>query len=471
MNSKVLTVLKDIMYPQHNSNMPQPNDNRWEPVPDKEYKIIKDTNYYNITSDLIKMMEKYTKIYNTLNDTTRDLIINPTNNHNIATVYIAENDTTAEKYVGYTTNPMTTFIRLNIHSYNLDQESVFDNFEYSTDFNKNKKFNLTDFSFETIEYVKYNNRQDILDRKRQYTKTYVNNNEPSPSSTSPKNKILIDTNKIAKSTKDDSIDKLYNKRIDIFYDILRPQEKQFKPFVGYIYDLNLNNNNNKNANKSFIIGYNHKLSKKFVFDQLSESDTSISKDIQDLGRKDYTLTLLETFHSKSMYDLLFRTDYWIIKKDSIANGYNHKYNMSESEILFGPNLLTRRKNQVSRSIFLNIQKFLLNKNFDDNLDYTDIYGMIYQIQNKKTKERFISYAYNKKFKNILLDYYNTALKGNIKKNKLLKALMEIPYDDFTYSILKIKNMDDKKIDILDETEKLVSRFKTVDKGYNANKNS
>ena len=437
-----LELLKSIIN-SNNEFRPTPTDKRWKQVINEEYHVMKSSINYEVPKKLVKLMKKYSKIYNSLKTEEKDDIIDKYDD-NIAIIYLLENDKTMERYVGYTTNPLFTFIKLNMHKDNIGEENVFDNFG-------NNEYN--NFTFEIVEYVKYNTRKDIFQRKRVALAKYIN-------------KTIEKAIDESKKPNVDYLDKIYDKRMDIFYEVLGGQVSQFKSFFGYIYKIrNLKNN------KVFIGGYHRLLSKKTLLDMLTKSDDLLEliHDIKKYGRRNISMNIIEKYDAKTMFDFLLRIDYHKIKQDSIENGYNKGFSIDESELLFDQRLLTSKRNILKKRLFLKIQKHLFEKNFKDDNIYDNVYGYVYQIQNKKSKKRYIATVYNKKLKNIVIKMYNSALKGNVKHSKILKALEEETYNSFTFKILKVKKMDDQRIDLEDETANYIAKYDTINNGYNIDK--
>ena len=445
----LIKVLKDIIN-SDSGYRPTPDDNKWKSVNDREYKIIKSSTNYKITDKLLQLMDKYYKIYKYLK--LKDHLIEKYND-NVAILYIIENGKTSEKYVGYTTLPMFTFIKLNIHNYNNNEDSVFDNFD-----NTNSSDSLTNYTFEIIEYILYRDRKDIIERKIDHKKLFTSdthnyNRDVDKDETVVGGLLKEEVNK-------DTVDKIYEKRMPLYYDLVKQQSNQFKPFIGYIYKVfNVRNN------KVFIIGYHRELTKNDLLDMVDRS-TKIAQDISKYGRRNFDYELVETYHAQTLFDFLFRVDYYKVKLDTINNGYNDSYNIEESNLLFGNSLLTRKRDQFVRNMFLRLQKYLFEKNLRDTTNYDNFYGIVYEVLHRKSKMRYIGYAHNSKLKHVILDMYDKALLGNVKQNKLLKALSEEYYDAFNFTVKKIKYLDDTKIDLHEEAEKLITKFDTVDNGYN-----
>jgi hypothetical protein len=426
-----------------NDSVPKLSDDNWTPVPNKNFYIMNGSKHYTISDKLIKLMNKYTSIYRDA-----DKAITIKTNQHVSTIFLLENDLTNERYVGYTSAPMQSFIKFNINKYNLDKENVFDNLDRAT---------LDDFSFETIEFVKDGTRNDVLERKKIYHDLFVNK---------PNDKAIGGAkekpNKEKSNKNIDFLDKIYDKRMDMFFEILGPQVSKFKSFVGYIYLLT-----NTITNKIFISGYHKKLNKRDFIEIIEQnSNANLIKDLKKYGRRNFDITVIDKYDAKTHFDFLLRIDFFKLKYKSTKNGYNQGFSLSESESLFSQRLLTRKKRIMTRNIFLKIQKCLFEKNFVDNNQYDNLYGFVYQIQHKKTKMRYFAYAHINQLKNIIIGLYNEALEGNVKHNKILKAFEEEMYDSFTFKIMKKKKMDDHKTGLEDETDSLILRYDTINIGYN-----
>lgn len=434
MAKKMLILLKDIIN-SHNEYRPSMSDKSWVAIDD--YYIIPNSKHYNINEKLVKVINKYSKIYLSLKN--KDNIVDKLDD-NVAIVYLLENDRTSEQYIGYTTIPLYVFIKLNIHNKNIDQDSVFDNF---------KDDDLTGFMFEIIEYVKFNRRKNIIDRKNYHKEVITGIN----------GKTQIG----GEIKQDDSLDKIYDKRVSIYFEVLGGQVSQFKSFTGYAHMLT-----NIINNKIFIGGYHKKLTKNRLLDMLgtNKSLNKLNKDISDNGRRNIKLDIIEEYDAKTLFDFLLRIDYHKIKFNSIEEGYNNGYSLEESELLFGKKLLTRKKNIASRNLFLKIQRYLFEKNFNDKTNYDNVYGIVYQIQHIKSKKRYISYNHMIKLKDILIGMYDEAIKGNVKHSKILKSFENEPYDSFTFKVLKKKMMNDHRVDPEVETKNLILKYDSINTGYN-----
>jgi len=328
----------------------------------------------------------------------------------------------------------------------MDQDNIFDNF---------KETDITNFSFEIIEYVKYEKRRDLVNRMRKYQDEYI----------SKKNDVMIGGD-VKKTDASNQLDKIYNKRMEILFEIIGTQVSKFKSFTGYIFKLE-----NKANRRVFISGYHKKLSKHELLDMLMKSKELVEliKDVKRYGRRNFELEILDQYDAKSTFDFLVKIDFFKLKYESIIKGYNKGFSLDESEDLFSPRLLTRKKKIMSRNIFLKMQKYLFERSFKDDNKYDNLYGFVYQIQNKKSKMRYIAYAHMDKLKDIIIGMYNAALKGNVKHSKILKALEEEPYDAFTYKIIKKKMMNDTKMSLEDTADALIVEYDTINKGYNMDK--
>jgi hypothetical protein len=467
---KKYDILKNIIN-TNNEFRPTEKDSQWTNAKNKTYFVMKASKHYSITNKLINLMEKYSKIYESINGNEKDHLLDKPDD-TIGIIYLVENEKTSERYVGYTTNSLFNIIKLNMHNSNIGIDNVFDNFSNIRD------QDLTDYSFEMIEYIKYNIREDLLERRNFHSNIYVKNKNGNngisgengvngvSGETDNAVKILACGSKNTKNNKKkkkDFLDKIYEKRMEIFFELLGAQVGKFKSMKGYVYRLN--NIENK---KSFIGGYHKRLSKKNILDILIKGNKqeNLLKDIHTYGRRAFNMEILDKYDSKTPFDFLVRIDFFKIKFNSIESGYNQGFSFVESEDLFSQRLLTRKKRIMSRNIFLKIQKHLFEKNFTDPNNYDNMYGFVYQIQHKKNNMRYIGFSHLNELKNIIVGLYDQALEGNVKHSKILKAFEVETFDSFSYKVIKKKKMDDYKISLSGEAESLIFKHRTIENGYN-----
>jgi hypothetical protein len=470
-----LEVLNNILNNNNNNhdNRPSIDDAGWKQVTNNlnnTFHIIKGHKKYRITDKLLDQMYEFSNIYNKLaNDNDGQLKVNKDNSNKekIATVYLLQDRESDYKYIGYTTCSMVNFIKLNIHKFNMNEDSVFDNFG---------KDDLSNYEFRILEYVKYNNRSDITSRcdiyKDEYFSSDSNNNSNNNNDDSSNCEICNsggskDVNDLDKFMKiDDCVnEQMVQSRMDVFFDALGKYGYIFKPFPGYIYEII-----NKKNKKKFIGGYEHELIKKELLDSIVKrtDNSKIKNDLCRYGRRFFDVNLIEKYNAKTPFDFMLRIDYLKTKDNTIDNGYNREYCLEESENLFKKRMTTSKKDQISRSFFLRIQKLIFYRDFKDQIDYKDIYGYAYQIKNKKNGKRYFAYTHGKTLKQVIKKMYEDASRGNIKHDKMLIALSEVPFEDFHFKIKKIKAHDDYKLDLSDEAEKLVYKYNTIEDGYNFN---
>ena len=98
---------------------------------------------------------------------------------------------------------------------------------------------------------------DLLERKIKCAEKFIGN------SSLNKN---ISENIIDKKLKIDTLDKIYEKRMDVFFEVLGGQISQFGSFLGYIHKIT----NLKNK-KVFIGGYHEILTKGKIINILSKT--------------------------------------------------------------------------------------------------------------------------------------------------------------------------------------------------------
>ncbi len=471
-----IELLNNILNGNSHDDRPSIDSSKWHPYEDYFIITNKHQKKYRITESLSKQMHDFSNIYKQSIenvDNKGKIKINNNNKDNIATIYLLQDKESDYKYIGYTTYSLVDFIKLNMHNLNIGENNVFDNFGF--DFNSD----LLNCEFRVLEYVKYNTRFNVNSRCEVYKDEYFGNSSDALSGT-PDNDLDKFTKKeiflsgrmrcSAEShvkIENCVVEKMLQSRMDVFFEALGKYSSIFSPFKGYIYEIH-----NKKNNKKFIGGYREQLLKKEILDLIiQKTDNSrIKNDICRYGRRVFDVKLMEEYSAKTPFDFMLRIDYLKTRDDTIDGGYNMDYCLEESQDLFKKRLTTSKKDQITRSFFLKIQKLIFSRDFKDQLDYTDIYGYTYQIKNKKNGKRYIAYTHGKTLKQVIKKLYNDAGKGNIKHNKILIALSEEPFEDFHFKIKKIKTYNDYKTDLHDEAEKLVQKYNTIRDGYNFDHN-
>lgn len=456
---------------------PSENNDKWKVVKNNndEYKVMRRMLKYQIDDDLVRLMHDYTKVYKSVyfDNPKRNKIIKKYSD-DIALIYIMDNKKTGDAYVGYTTSPLITFIKMNIHKKNIGESSIFDHFP--------KLKNLTDITFELLEYVLFISRSDIYDRKKYWQRKLLDDFEDLTIDDLDTEDLYeyMNMNKINEfdnliNTEDAE---LYNQRLELFYDVFKPLASKFTPVKGYIYKIQ-----NAKTKRIFIGGdefvdilkdtddiTNEHLLKKIKHKVLKNTvDTHNNKIIHDLkkyGERMFKCKIIERYNAKSPFDFMLRIDYHKLLNKAIDDGYNMDYCLSESTGLFAKSLTAKIKERLQRSMFLKMNQYLIEKNLKDDTNYTDVVGFVYEIKNIKNTKRYISYVHNTTLKDKILSFYDAAIAGNVKRSKILKIFAEEPYFKFKYSILLIKRNNDVAIDLKNEADKLIQKYNTVEDGYN-----
>lgn len=430
---------------------PTSDDPKWKKKDGLE--IMAGNLQYNINDHLIKKMELFTKMYSKIPDIEQYEIIKKFED-NVAIIYVAEDEKKGTKYVGFTTNPLLTFIKFNLHKRNLEERDVFENFESQ---------NPKDIIFKVLEYVKYEDKMDIIVRRRYWKSKLISE----VAEKKRKERLKQDKEERSETSVDpeELVEQFFEDRMELFYSVLEDYEGGFRPFTGHIYVFR-----NPEEKKEFIGGFERKTTKdKFIemIIDFAESGDLIN-DINKYGKQDFQFREIEKFKARSPFDFMLRLDFWKLKKDTLNNGYNTKLSMEESEKLFSKDFPSRHQKVLERNFFLKIQRYLFIRDFKDEINYENIFGFVYEIKNKEEKKRYFASSFQRTLKDTMIEMYDKALDGNVKHNRILKALMEYPYESFEFKIIKIKKMDDTSLDLNLETENLIGKFKTRDErfGYN-----
>jgi hypothetical protein len=428
-------------------------NNTWKSV--DNYHVMKKKLQYNITEDLIKLIDNFTKEYIEYKKISgKKENIMTKYDDKIALIYLIENIRNNKICVGYTTNPLFTFIKFNLHRLNMKETSIFDNFKYNK---------LSEFKIELLEYINYNTKRDINKRKQYWNDKLINDSSSytysTPTSSTPTSSTtssaILSEDKYEPDTKINA--KFYNKRIDVFFNVFTPFITEFDKVIGYIYKLE-----SKKNKRVFIGGNTDKITLDEALDKLNTNE-KIVHDLKKYKKKNFKIQILEKYYAKSQIDFMLRIDYYKVVYDSVDGGYNMDYCIDESKLLFAEKLNTKVKNRIEVIFFLKINRHLIDNKLKDSTDYTDVENFVYQIKNIRNKKKYISFSNdnNSDLKQKILGLYDNAIDGNVKHSKILKAIMEEPYTNFKYSILTTNSPDAKEMATL-----LITKFDTINKGYN-----
>jgi hypothetical protein len=432
---------------------PSPTDKRWKKKDGLE--IMQGTIQYNINDHLIKKMELYTSIYKKIPDVENCDIIKKFNDQ-IAIIYEAEDEKRGTKYIGFTGNPLLTFIKFNLHKRNMGLRDIFENFQID---------DPKDISFRVLEYVKYNDNMDIIVRRRYWKTKLIDDVAAKRRKEREERDEKNDDDTESSVDPEELVEQFYEERMELFYEVFDDFETDFRPFVGHIYSFK-----QKEEDKEFIGGFERKMTKDKFIDLLYKFGDyeKIADDLTKYTKQGFQFREIEKYKARSPFDFMLRLDFWKLKRDTINKGYNSKLSMDESEKLFSRDFPSRHQKVLERNFYVKIQQHLFIKNYTDDHDYDNIFGFIYEIKHKEDDKRFFGTAFQKTLKDIVIELYDKSLEGNIKHNKILKILMEDRYGDFEFNVIKIKTMDDTSLDLVLETEKLITEYKTREDDYGYN---
>jgi len=436
---KTIRKLSEII--NSSSEKPRLNDKRWIVTGTSKYKIMQGRNKYIIDDDMIKDIDLYSEIYMSIPNIDLFPVLEK-DLPEIAIIYLAKVHRKQDSYIGYTTHSLLTFIKLNIHKKNVKEVNIFDNFI---------GIDIRDIRFSVLEFVNYKTKKDIFERKKYHKSVHFNKN---PSQTGGQSKCTAIN--VSKE------DKLYEKRIDVYYDVFNKFKERFTPFKGYIYKITCIPNK-----RSFIGGAKKDTDLIEYLKSIHEDNDNLKKDLEMYPLKKFKLEMLEKYDANSPFDMMLRVDYLKMVNNSILEGYNRGYCLDESEKLFKDRVQTKTKNLIKKNFFLYIQRYLFNKYYVDSNNYNNTDGYIYLIKNKNNNKMFYGCAYGETIKDVILCKYNKALEGRIhKKNKLITAISYEPYTNFDISIVKKRLVGDNNIDLNKGARALIKIHDTINNGYN-----
>lgn len=255
-------------------------------------------------------------------------------------------------------------------------------------------------------------------------------------------------------------DQHYNKRMQIFYNISKRYNNKDPIKKGYIFLLK----NKKNRKKYCGGTVGTKPKKGETISAIK--DEKFYDDLKKYKSTGFDLKIVEEIEFSLGLEFMIKIDFYKIKYNTIKKGYNSKLCFNESDRIFGYTLQTTSKNFLSKTIKLNIDKYLLNRDYNDDSSYNRVDGYIYLITNRRTNKKYYGYVdENMKMIDVINNIYDIAMMGNIKQNKLVKALIKYPYTDFIYEIVKKKMWSDN-INLVRETNILIKKDNTIKYGYN-----
>lgn len=421
-------LLKQIMNDK-SEYRPSIDSKKWTPY--RNYKIFKSYHKtYEITPDLITIMNNYTKLYKRIKNYIDTTILDKYDD-NIAIIYVIENKRTNDKYIGYTTYPLIIFIKYNIHNYNMKTFNIFTKFNESDI----KWLNIT-----LLEYVCYKDKTQIDERKSYYTDLLIRTSEKSS-----------DENTIMSYDPVDDLNFLFEERIKNYLNTISDHKNKLVPFYGYIYMLI-----NKQNNKIYIGGTLTILDKKTILKQLEKNNILLDDKLE--------LLYYEKYYAFTMIEFMLRIDYHKIKYNSIKTGYNTDYLLDVSPIFFADIVSKQQIKRIQQQLFTQTQLSFFEQYFKDNTNYKDNYGYVYEITHTPTNKKYFGYTTNTKLHDEILQLYNNP----IKSAKMHKALTEYSYFDFKFHIVKTKSITDTTTDLHNETLNLIAKYNTTVDGFNTN---
>ena len=255
-------------------------------------------------------------------------------------------------------------------------------------------------------------------------------------------------------------DQHYNKRMKIFYNISKRYDNQDSVKKGYIFLLE-----NKKNRKKYCGGTVVSKPKKGETISAIKSE-KFYDDLKKYKSTGFSLKIIEEIEFSLELEFMIKIDFYKIKHNTIKKGYNSELCFNQSDRMFGYTLQTTSKNFLTKTIKLNIDKYLLNRDYNDDSNYNQLDGYIYLITNRRTNKKYYGYIdENMKMINVINNIYDIAMMGNIKQNKLAKAFIKYPYTDFSYEIVKKKEWGNN-INLVRETNILIKKYNTIKYGYN-----
>lgn len=427
-----------------NEEPPTDTDKRWKRVANSDSYVItvpktgKSSKKFKITKKLIDQMKEYNKLYHRATNYKYPIEL-----EEIAKIYAVVDPKTNNFYVGYTTTTVCYSIKMNLSRYYRDtqqSQSIFFSFLDP------KRLEVI-----TLEYVKNFTLKDLRARKKHYEEEF---------------------NK--KEIKDYDVNDCFEKFMDHYEETIEPFKNTLKQFEGTIYGIV-----DKNSNKKFI-GYVATVLKEDQYTDIVDIfyDTYAKKKV---NKEDLELNILskEKVHTDLHLELL--TDSYIMKEDTIQNGFNTDYLMFDDD----PTVCSDNIKflSVRKIMFGKIQMEIFMRTYEDNTDYDKTLGFIYMITNKVDGKKYISYVnYDEKdnkskkkqkgkptLKDIVGAMYEKAIDEEMKDQKTInplgKDLLSYSFDSFDVQILMKRTLR-SRFNIKLKTADLIKKHHSDIDGYN-----
>lgn len=311
-------------------------------------------------------------------------------------------------YVGYTYRSLIDFLKINL-SRKLDKDpSMFDEI----------KGKLVGLTIEGVEYLHKFNHEHILKKIKEYDTKTINT-------------------------------KIYWQLLNGIINLI-DYKKKFAKRAVFIYVHQDVENNRKIVSAS--VGYNKPHETLNYFLQQHKIDNNNNFNLIESFKKNY-VTLIEMY--------LFMDDL-IIKHNTIKNGYNRGLKIIDLKML--------EETNIRDKLYLLVNKDLLEEYFiDDDIEYDQIDGFLYELKDPNDR-RYIGVSHNKTMKEIMIWLYKDVLKSN-DNGSLKQLFIKFPFYLIKFQMLKIKYIDDPKIDLDTLCHKYIVKFDSIDSGYNDDDNN
>jgi hypothetical protein len=422
---------------------PKPDDKSWKKTDDGYY-LYKDPKKveYIINDDMINKMKKYIELFNELETLgvkqPKDAPENK-GEDTIHKIFMVYKDGSSKYSVNMTTASILEAIKINVRRQLL---SLPNNLEIFAD-------GLNGVKVKLIACTK-----GIDIGKRKLIKEVRAKFEASAKSTE---KLVDDKN-------ENTILKNYN----LVASILKADEEANKYTIeklqSYIFELY-----NKKTQQSFV-GVSYKPVIKTDKVKLLVQSRQSSEKLKGIPNVDFELNILEEYQGLTELHCNFRTNHYIIQKDSISNGYNEYYYMMDLNDVTEVSKTNKGMEEIKKRLFVQIQRELFQRSFEDKTNYDDLNGYIYQIYNKNEKKYFISKIVRQDdkiriLKDVVSHFYTSVLQDKNTFSKLTNAMKGEPYYNFDIQIIKQKTKK-SRFDIDEWVKKLTEKYDSVKNGYN-----
>ncbi|ARF07951.1 hypothetical protein Catovirus_1_1 [Catovirus CTV1] len=441
MSAKLKNKMKKIM--QDNEYEPDYEDNTWEKIND--YYVIEnfESIEYTIDKDLIENMKEYNGMYSKILEKDRkdnkefENNFNK-NNNSIFKIFVIYKKDNPNYTINATSTSVMKAIKINLRRL---LQGISSNLNIFMNEIENTKIKVLAF----VKGVDNDRKRKLDDIKNGYTEKFEKSFKPQNEKniTQECHNIMV---------------KLLDKDMEIHnYDI--------NDIDAYIYELY-----NTKSRKKYIGITQKKINIDKDKNKLFDETKKYNIKFKNMNPTFFTLNVLSKFTARTYIRCLLEADYYILKDNTIKEGYNENYYIGDKDI-YNSCQKNYGIDNLRKYLFLLVQKELFHETYEDENNYDNLVGYIYVIENINENRKYVSAVEKttgdklRTLKDIMLNFYTAAINDKNNVSKLLQAMRVEPYYNFKLSILKQKT-NRSRFKIENWISKYIDEFDSVKNGYN-----